>query len=89
MLTSLSVRRSTRTFSIDGVSAREASAISLRGTSLPARQAPSQVMSTLASASLMRSRSESDEKPPKTTPWMAPSRAQASMATGSSGIIPM
>ncbi len=35
----------------------------------------------------MRSRSDSAEKPPKTTEWIAPIRAQASIATGSSGII--
>ena len=39
--------------------------------------------------SLSRSESESAEKPPKTTVCGAPSRAQASIAIGSSGIIPM
>jgi hypothetical protein len=37
----------------------------------------------------MRSRSESLEKPPKTTEWAAPMRVHASIATGSSGIIGM
>ncbi len=46
-------------------------------------------MSTFAPASLMRSASASDEKPPKTTVNGAPIRAQASIATGSSGIIGM
>ena len=55
----------------------------------PRRQPPSAVMSTLASASLMRSASESAEKPPNTTEWAAPMRAQASSAIGSSGIIGM
>ena len=38
-------------------------------------------------ASLMRSLSASGENPPKTTEWMAPIRAQASMANAASGII--
>jgi hypothetical protein len=46
-------------------------------------------MSTLASASLMRSASASALKPPKTTVCGAPMRAQASIAMGSSGIIGM
>jgi hypothetical protein len=46
-------------------------------------------MTTLHSASLIRSTSESGEKPPNTTEWGAPIRAHASMATGSSGIIGM
>ena len=45
---------------MDGVSAIAASAISLSGTTLPRRHAPSPVTSTLHSASLIRSRSESD-----------------------------
>ena len=39
--------------------------------------------------SFSRSESESAEKPPKTTVCGAPSLAQASIAIGSSGIIPM
>ncbi len=46
-------------------------------------------MITLASASFMRSRTASELKPPKTTVWVAPMRAQASMATAASGIIGM
>ena len=46
-------------------------------------------MITLASASLTRSVIESGEKPPKMHEWAAPMRVQASMATGSSGIIGM
>ena len=37
--------------------------------------------------SLMRSRSDSGENPPNTTEWIAPMRAQASMAITASGII--
>jgi hypothetical protein len=44
-------------------------------------------MTTLASASLMRLARASEEKPPKTTEWAAPRRAQASIATAASGII--
>ena len=82
------VRRSTSTRSIEGQSATAASAVSLRGTTLPRRHAPSAVMRTFASASLMRSRSESAEKPPKTTECGAPMRAQASSEIGSSGTMP-
>ena len=88
MGTSWAVRRSTSTFSIDGHSATAVSAVSLRGTTLPRRHAPSPVMSTLASASWMRSRSESEEKPPNTTECGAPMREQARSAVGSSGTIP-
>jgi hypothetical protein len=47
------------------------------------------VITTFAWASFMRSRSASDENPPKTTLWVAPRRAQASIATAASGIIGM
>jgi hypothetical protein len=46
-------------------------------------------MTKWASQSRIRPRSASGEKPPKTTVWGAPSRAQASMATTVSGIIGM
>ncbi len=46
-------------------------------------------MTTLASESPIRPASASAEKPPKTTVNGAPIRAQASIATGSSGIIGM
>ena len=35
----------------------------------------------------MRSRSDCEEKPPKTTLWIAPMRVQARIAIASSGII--
>ena len=54
---------------------------------LPLRRAPSTVISALASENSMRSLTESAEKPPKTTLCGAPMRAQASMATATSGII--
>ena len=71
-----------------GHSASASSTVSFSGTTVPRRHAPSPVTSTLASASLMRSRSESAEKPPNTTECTAPIRAQASNAIGSSGTMP-
>jgi hypothetical protein len=56
---------------------------------LPPRQPPSAVMSSTAPASSMRSLSDSAEKPPNTTEWMAPMRAQACIATMASGRIGM
>src|ERR1041385_4222002 len=44
-------------------------------------------MSATARASLIRSRSDSAENPPKTTEWTAPIREQASIAIAASGII--
>ena len=82
-------RLTTTTCSIDGVSASARSAIGLSRCGWARRKPPSAVTSTLHSASLMRSASESAEKPPNTTEWAAPMRAHASIATGSSGIIGM
>ena len=83
------MRCTTTTPVIDGVSASATSAVGLSSAAWPRRQPPSAVMSTFASASLMRSDSESAENPPNTTEWAAPIRAQASRAIGSSGIIGM
>ena len=44
---------------------------------------------TFGRASSMRAASSAGAKPPKTTEWMAPIRAQASMATTASGTIGM
>ena len=54
---------------------------------LPLRDAPSTVISAFASENSIRSRTASAEKPPKTTLCGAPMRAQASIATATSGII--
>ena len=81
------VRRTTRQLFTVGVSASGASTFALSGTDLPRRQPPSAVMQSFAPQSLMRSRSASAEKPPKTTVCVAPMRAQASMAIAASGII--
>ena len=56
---------------------------------MPPRQPPSAVMTTRAPASSMRSRSDIAEKPPNTTEWIAPMRAQACMAITASGTIGM
>ena len=72
---------------IVGVEAIASSAWCLRPTCFPRRQPPSAVIRTFAPASLIRSASASAEKPPKTTVNGAPIRAQASIETGSSGII--
>ncbi len=76
------------TCSIVGHSATASSALSFSGTTEPRRQAPSAVISTVACASLIRSRSASALKPPNTTECGAPIRAHASIAIGSSGTMP-
>ena len=63
------------------------STFSLIAAVLPLRRAPSTVIRTFASENSMRSRTDSALKPPKTTLWIAPIRAQASIATATSGII--
>jgi len=86
--TSWPVRLTTTTFSTVVVPLSASSVLSLRGTMLPRRQAPSDVMTIVPAQSLMRSDRLSELKPPKTTLCGAPMRAHASMAIGSSGIIP-
>jgi hypothetical protein len=44
---------------------------------------------TLGLASSMRVANSREENPPKTTEWMAPMRAQASMAIAPSGTVGM
>ena len=58
-----------------------ASAFAFSATRRPPRRPSSAVMSTVPSQSWMRLARLSGEKPPKTTAWIAPMRAQASMAT--------
>ncbi len=83
------MRRTTSAFRIPGASAIASSAVRFSGTVVPRRHASSCVISTSQPMSFARSESESAEKPPKTTVCGAPRRVQASIATGSSGIIPM
>jgi hypothetical protein len=73
--------------SIVGHSNSAVSASALSGTTRPPRMPSSAVMSIFEPQSWMRSRRAAAEKPPKTTEWIAPMRAQASIAIGSSGII--
>ncbi len=56
------------------------SVFSFRGIFLTARRPSSAVMTKVDSQSTMRPASESGEKPPNTTEWTAPMRAQASIA---------
>ena len=72
-----------------GESAIASSAMRFSGTVAPRRQASSWVTITSQPMSLIRDDSESAEKPPKTTVCGAPRRVHASIAIGSSGIIPM
>jgi hypothetical protein len=65
------------------------SVLALSGTLRPPRMPSSAVMTQFESQSWMRPIRLSGEKPPNTTEWMAPMRAQASMATAASGIIGM
>ena len=55
----------------------------------PPRSPLSAVMTKRLSQSVMRPASASGEKPPKTTEWIAPMRAQASMASVPSTTIGM
>ena len=80
---SLSVWRTT----MHGRSGMTSSTAALIGAVLPFRRAPSTVISAFASENSIRSRTDSGEKPPKTTLCTAPMRAQASIATATSGII--
>ena len=83
------VRRTTRQLFTVGVWSSARSTFAFSGTDLPRRHPPSAVMQRTAPQSLMRSRSASAEKPPKTTVWGAPMRVHASIATAASGIIGM
>ena len=66
---------------------RASSTLALSGMVLPPRRPSSAVITSLLAQSAMRLAMESGEKPPNTTEWMAPMRAQASMATAASGIM--
>ena len=61
----------------------------LYGTALPPRMPASAVNITFGRASSMRVARLAAAKPPNTTEWMAPMRAQASIANTASGIIGM
>jgi len=74
------VRRTTITSVTSGQCLRASSTLAFRGTALPARMPSSAVTTILESQSWMRLARLSGEKPPNTTEWTAPMRAQASMA---------
>ena len=85
-----SVTRATTTTAVtEGVETTAVSTAGLSRAGAPRRKPPSAVTITLACASLTRSTMESGENPPKMHEWAAPMRVQASMATGSSGIMGM
>ena len=89
MAVSEPVRRQTMTSLTEGHSRSASSTTDLSLTSFARRHPPSAVMTIAAPRSRMRALSASAEKPPKTTLWVMPSRAQASMAIAASGIIGM
>ena len=69
-----------RTFSQPPI-AKASSTTGFRGISLPPRNCPSAMVTSVAPASTMRSCSDLAEKPPNTTECVAPIRAQACIAT--------
>ena len=80
MFTAAPVRRMTMTVFTPGHRSRASSTLAFSGTMRPPRSPSSAVTMTLESQSCTRPAMESGEKPPKITEWMAPMRAQASMA---------
>ena len=87
MTHSAPVDLTTTTVSRSGRSEITSSTCCLTGMNLPLRRAPSATISALARETSSRSRTAVGAKPPKTTVCGAPIRAQASMATTTSGII--
>ncbi len=67
----------------------DSSTSDLYSTALPMRLPPSAVIIRLGRASSMRAARLAAAKPPNTTEWIAPMRAQASIAKQASGIIGM
>ena len=63
------------------------SALAFSATRRPPRRPSSAVISRVEPQSWMRLARLSGEKPPNTTAWTAPTRAQASMATAASTTI--
>ena len=84
---SVSPRLTTTTCSMAGRSPSISSTASFIGVGSPRRMVASAVTRHFASLNSIRSLTEVAEKPPKTTLWTAPMRAQASIAAGVSGII--
>ena len=61
--------------------ASASSTMTFNGKALPPRICSSAVITAIAPTSTMRSCNDFAEKPPKTTEWVAPIRAQACIAT--------
>ena len=80
MATSAPVRATTSTVVTSGQVSSALSALALSGKRLPPRTDSSAVIRTLEPQSWIRPAKLSGEKPPNTTEWIAPMRAQASMA---------
>ena len=78
--TGVPVRLTTTTQSTPPLLAIAASTLAFSGTFLPPRRPSSAVITTLDWQSVMRWARLSGEKPANTTEWMAPIRAQASIA---------
>jgi hypothetical protein len=85
----VSVRRATSTEPTKARPSTARSTVCLSGIVLPPRSPSLAVTTTFAAGVEMRSRSDSAEKPAKTTECTAPMRAQASIVAASSGIIGM
>ena len=81
------VRRTTTQLFIVGHFSSAWSVLAFKGMGRPPRTPSSEVMMRFESQSWMRPARASGEKPPKTTEWMAPMRAQARTATAISGIM--
>ena len=60
-----------------------------KAITLPEREPPSALITSLGDASSMREASAPEAKPPNTTQWMAPMRTQASMAITASATMGM
>ena len=82
MVMSAPVRLTTSTFLTlsQPPKVRASSTMALSGRCLPPRTCWSAVITATAPVSSIRSRSDCAEKPPNTTEWVAPMRAQACMA---------
>src|SRR5215213_5627757 len=82
MFTEPPVRRTTSTWSTPPTRSMARSTLALSGTLRPPRRPSSAVITKADFASSMRLASESGEKPPNTTEWMAPRRAQLAVGDG-------
>ncbi|CAB4542394.1 unannotated protein [freshwater metagenome] len=83
------MRCTTKTFSTFVAPLSASSTAGLSANAAPFLKPPSEVITNFASASWIRDKSASAEKPPKTTEWGAPIRAHANIAMAASGIIGM